>query len=717
MYCKFDKEINRLIKKMTLKEKIGQLNQITGPRTEDQLDEIKEKIRNGQVGSLILALSSTAGNDPHGHVNFELYEELQRVAVEESRLGIPMIYGRDVIHGHRTVFPIPLASAAAFNDELLKTCYRDIGEEAAADGIHWTFSPMLDRCCDPRWGRVIEGPGEDPFVGAQMAKACVNGFQGESLANSDSLVACAKHYIGYGASEGGRDYHGTEISDATLYNLYAPAFRAAVEAGVGTVMSSFNAINGIPTTGGRKYLTDILRGQLGFEGFVVSDWGAVEQLEKQGFAADRAECAKTALNAGLDLNMCDRCYIENLETLVANGEVSEETIDLAVKRILRVKFALGLFERPYRKGGAYDRAAHWNDARKLAAESMVLLKNDDVLPLKKESKVALVGPFVHERRSLLGSWTLDGDASETLSFYEAMVDVIGEENVYSQTDPLSVYDGSNYLYPEADIIVLALGEHWLVTGENRAVSDISLNGAQVDLIRKLKASGKKLIGVFFCGRPIAMEGVADLLDGALYAWHCGSQTAVAACDILFGDTVPSGKTPITFPRRSGHIPLYYNVASSGRPVNCYYGENPQNCYVDSVPTPYYPFGYGLSYTTFDYGNVCVDRSTISLQQLKDKETFRVSVTVTNTGKYDGKETVQLYIRDKVASIMRPIRELKGYQKPMIRVGETATVTFELGYDQLGFYNEYGDYLVEKGEFEVFVGDNCLTENNITVSVE
>ncbi len=717
MYCKFDKEIDQLIEKMTLREKIGQLNQITGPRTEDQLDEIKEKIRNGQVGSIILASSSTAGNDPQGHVNVRLYEELQRVAVEESRLGIPMIYGRDVIHGHRTVFPIPLASAASFNDELVETCYRDIAKEAAADGIHWTFSPMLDRCCDPRWGRVIEGPGEDPFVGAQVAKACVKGFQGEDLSRADSMVACAKHYIGYGASEGGRDYHGTEISDTTLYNLYVPAFRAAIEAGVGTVMSSFNAINGIPTSGSRKYLTDILRDKLGFEGFVVSDWGAVEQLQKQGFANDRADCAKIAVNAGLDLDMCDRCYIENLEQLVANGEVSEETIDLAVKRILRIKFALALFERPYRRGATYDRVAHIRDTRKLAAESMVLLKNDGILPLSKDVKVALVGPFVHERRSLLGSWTLDGDEQETPTMYEAMVNTIGEECVFSQSEPLCVYDHSHYLYPEADVIVLALGESWQVTGENRAVSDISLGRAQVELIRKLKASGKKLIGVFFCGRPIAMEGVADLLDGVLYAWHCGSQTAVAVCDILFGDTVPSGRTPITFPRRSGHIPLYYNVASSGRPVNCYYGENPQNCYVDSVPTPYYPFGYGLSYTTFRYDDLCADVSSIPLQRLKEGERFTVTVNVTNTGAYDGKETVQLYIRDKVASVMRPIRELKGYQKPMIRAGETVTVTFELGYDQLGFYNECGDYLVEKGEFEVFVGDNCLTENNITVLVE
>lgn len=716
MYKKYDERIEKILSEMTLKEKIGQLNQITGPLRTEQIAAIKESIRNGEVGSVILASSSTAGNDEQGHVNTELYNELQRVAVEESRSHIPMIYGRDVIHGHRTVYPIPLASAAAFNPELLEKCYRNIAKEAAADGIHWTFSPMLDMCHDPRWGRVIEGPGEDPYVGACMAQAIVRGFQGDDISAEDSMVACAKHYIGYGASEGGRDYHRTEISDSSLYNYYLPAFRAAVEAGVGTVMSSFNDINGIPTTGSKKYLTDILRGDLGFEGFVVSDWGAVEQLQKQGYAKDRADCAKTALKAGLDLNMCDKCYIENLEQLVNNGETSEEDINEAVRRILRIKAAMGLFERPYRESRNIERSEHIRASRELASEAMVLLKNNGVLPIEKSSKIALIGPFSKERRSLLGSWTLDGKAEEAPNLYEALCAAVGSENVYCQNEEFSVYDGSPYLYADADVIVLALGESNYVTGENRAVSDISLSSAQIELINKMRATGKKNVGVFFCGRPIAMEGVADNLDAVLYAWHCGTETANAACDILFGDTVPSGKTAITFPRKSGHIPLYYNVTSSGRPVNCYYGENPQNCYIDSIPTPYYPFGYGLSYTAFEYGKPVSDKGEITLDALKAGECFRISARIKNTGNYDGKEAVQLYIHDRVASIMRPIRELKAFKKPLIKQGEAVSVEFELGYDKLGFYNENGDYTVEKGEFEVFVGENCLTENSITVTV-
>lgn len=717
MYKKFDKRIDEILSQMTLKEKIGQLNQITGPLREEQIDSIKESVRKGEVGSIILASSSTAGNDEQGHVNVELYNDIQRVAVEESRTHIPMIYGRDVIHGHRTVYPIPLASAAAFNPELLEKCYRNVAKEAIADGIHWTFSPMLDMCHDPRWGRVIEGPGEDPYVGAMMAKACVKGFQGDDISDKDSMVACAKHYIGYGASEGGRDYHRTEISDATLYNYYVPAFRAAVDAGVATVMSSFNDINGIPTTGGKKYLTDILRGKLGFEGFVVSDWGAVEQLEKQGYAENRADCAKLALNAGLDLNMCDRCYIENLEELVNNGEVAEETVDEAVRRILRIKLAMGLFENPYRENKDIDRTEHIKDSRLLALESMVLLKNNGVLPLKKDKKIALIGPFAKERRSLLGSWTLDGKAEETTNLYEALCSAVGNGNVYCQNEEFSVYDGAPYLYADADLIVLALGESNLVTGENRAVSDISLNTAQIELINRMRATGKKVIGVFFCGRPVAMEGVADNLDAVLYAWHSGTETANAVCDILFGDAVPSGKTAITFPRKSGHIPLYYNVTSSGRPVDCYYGENPQNCYIDSIPTPYYPFGFGLSYTTFEYSKPVSDKTEISLDSLKAGESFKISADIKNTGDFDGKETVQLYIRDKVASIMRPIRELKDFKKPFIKKGETQTVQFELGYDKLGFYNESGEYVVEKGEFEIFVGENCLTDNKIGILVK
>ncbi|MBO4433626.1 MAG: glycoside hydrolase family 3 C-terminal domain-containing protein [Clostridia bacterium] len=716
MYKEFDGLIDNLLSKMTLKEKIGQLNQITGPLREDQIEGIKTAVRNGEVGSIILASSSTAGNDPQGHVNIDLYNELQRVAVTESRLKIPMIYGRDVIHGHRTVYPIPLASAASFNEELIEKCYRDIAEEAASDGIHWTFSPMLDLSRDPRWGRIIEGPGEDPYVGAGMARACVKGFQGETLKDKKSIAACAKHYLGYGASEGGRDYHRTEISDATLYNYYLPAFKAAVDAGVTTVMTSFNDISGVPVTGGKKYVTDILRGKLGFEGFTVSDWGAVEQLEKQGVAASRAECAKIALQAGVDLNMCDRCYVEELENLVNSGEVSEESVNISVKRILRIKYALGLFERPYREPFPYDKKQHEENAKELASESMVLLKNDGVLPLKKDIRVALVGPFTRERRSLLGSWTLDGDKNATENLYEALCRTVGEKNVFCRSD-LAGYDDSNYLYRDADVIVIALGESYLCTGENRAVSDVSIPAAQLELINKMHATGKKVVGVCFFGRPTAMEDAADKLDAVLYAWHSGSKTAAAVCDILFGDTVPSGKTAVTFPRKSGHIPLYYNVTSSGRPVDCYYGENPQNCYLDSTPTPLYPFGYGLSYTEFCYSLPKADKNEITLEELKKGETVKVSVTVKNTGEFDGKETVQLYIRDKVASLMRPIRELKGFKKVLIKKGQSAEVIFNIGYEGLGFYNANGDYLLEKGEFQIFVGENCLTENMITVTVK
>ncbi|MBO5019067.1 MAG: glycoside hydrolase family 3 C-terminal domain-containing protein, partial [Clostridia bacterium] len=564
MYKEYSDKARQIISGMTLKEKIGQLHQITITPYSNDMDKLRQLIKNGEIGSLILASSATAGNDPQGHVKMEAYNELQKIAVEESRLGIPMIFGRDVIHGHRTVYPLPLASAAAFNDELVEKCYRNIAVEALADGIRWTFSPMLDLCHDPRWGRMVEGPGEDPYVGAAMARACVKGFQGDNLSDKDSIVACAKHYIGYGAAEGGKDYFHAEISDATLYNYYIPTFRAAVNEGVATVMSSFNDISGKPVTGSRKYLTDILRGSLGFEGFVVSDWGAVAQLQHMGLAETQKDCAEIALNAGVDLDMCDFCFINNLESLVAEGKVSVDAIDLAVERILCVKLAMGLFDRPYGEKRDYDKSMHLNDARELATESMVLLKNNGVLPLSKNSKIALAGPFVNERRSLLGTWTLDGREEETPSFYEAMLETLGKDKLLCQ-DTSGVFDNSVLIARKSDIVVLALGESHLTTGERNSVSDISLSKAQIDLIDKMHASGKKIVGVFFCGRPLALEGVAEKLDAILYAWHCGSETAHAACDILFGYSVPSGKTTVTFPRKATHIPLYYNTTSSGQP--------------------------------------------------------------------------------------------------------------------------------------------------------
>ncbi len=629
---------------------------------------------------------------------------------------IPMIYGRDVIHGHRTVYPLPLASAAAFNDELVKKCYHNIAEEAVNDGIRWTFTPMLDMCHDPRWGRMVEGPGEDPYVGARLASAIVNGFQGDDLTAKDSIVACAKHYLGYGASEGGRDYFRTEISDTTLYNTIVPAFKSAVEAGVGTVMSSFNDINGIPVTGSKKYLTDILRDKLGFDGFVVSDWGAVTQLVRQGFAVDKADASKIAIEAGLDLDMCDKCYIENLEHLVNEGKVKEETVDLAVMRILCVKLKMGLFDRPFGEKVEYSKEQHLSDARELAAESMLLLKNNGVLPLKTDAKIGLAGPFIYERRSLLGTWTLDGSESETPNFFEALKSKTSDGNILCQNTS-GIFDDSSTVAYKSDVVVLALGESYLTTGEAYSVSDISLSKSQIELVDKIHSMGKKAVGVFFCARPIALEGVEDKLDAILYAWHSGSETANAACDILFGDTVPSGKTPVTFPRRTGHIPMYYNVTASGRYVDGYYGVNPHNNYTDSIATPMYPFGYGLSYTEFDYSNLNADKSELSLDEIKNGKSFKISVDVTNKGDFDGKETIQLYIRDKVASIMRPLRELKNYKKLLIKKSETINISFELGYNSLGFYNELGEYVVESGDFDIFVGENCLTKNQITINVK
>lgn len=713
-YTQWDEEVEKLLSRMTLREKIGQLNQIPEPKGREQIEAYKEKLRRGEIGSIILASSATAGNDQKRNIDIDLCNELQRTAVEEGPCGIPLLYGRDVIHGHHTVFPVPLAQAASFHPELVEACCRDTAREAAAESVHWTFAPMLDLCRDPRWGRVIEGWGEDPFLASVMGRACVRGFQGADPADEDSLLTCAKHYVGYGASEGGRDYHRTEIADYTLFNYYLPAFRAAVEAGTGTVMSAFNEISGQPVTSSRKYLTDILRGWLGFEGFVVSDWAAVQMLVRCGVAEDRAGCAKLSVLAGLDMDMVSGCYAENLEDLVKKGEIPEEAIDLAVRRILRVKWAKGLFERPYCRPRAAVRKKHLDDARVLAAESMVLLKNEGVLPLKKGMKIALLGPFVREKRSLLGSWTLDYDLSDVKSLLEAMQERAGKEELGLCSDETGLFDNMAETVRQADVVLLALGESWETTGERRSVSDLALPASQRELIRRARALGKPLVGIFFCGRPLAMEGAAEFLDAALYAWHGGTKTAEAVCDILWGEANPSGRVPMTFPRRTGHIPLYYNVTSSGNFVNGYYGEEVYPCYVDSPASPAYPFGFGLSYTSFAYGEIQAERLRLSLDEFLAGEEFRLTVEVKNTGDRDGKETVQLYVHDRTASRMRPLRELKAFQKPFIRRGETAELTFCLGAPQLGFYTEQGSYIVETGVFDIYIGENCLTENKISI---
>lgn len=715
MFEKFDAKAKEIISKMTLREKIGQLNQTTISYYKGKEDELFELVRRGEIGSFVMSSTSTGGNDAQDRVNREIYRNIQRIAVEESRMGIPVLYGRDVIHGHKTVLPVPTGSAAAFNDELVEKCYRDVAEEAKADGVHWTFSPMLDMCHDPRWGRMVEGPGEDPFVGASLARAAVKGFQGDDLSDPKSIAACAKHYIGYGASEGGRDYHRAEISDISLQNYYLPAFRAAVDAGVATVMSCFNDINGIPVVSSKKYLDDILRGQLGFDGFVVSDWGAIENPIRMGYAESRRECAKIGLIAGNEIDMCSKCFVDHLEALVNDGELDVEYIDRAVMRVLRVKLAIGLFDRPFGVDIECDYKAHRKNARELSAESLVLLKNNGVLPLKKDVVAALVGPFSRERSALLGTWVLDGRADETANIFEALSEVLPEGNLKC-ADRWNMYDNSVKTTRDSDVVIMALGESQATTGEVQSVYDISISDDQKKLIDDMRSFGKKVVGVFFCARPRALDGLMEKFDAVIYAWHTGSEAAHAVCDVLFGDVVPSGKLPVTLPRKSGHIPLYYNVYASSHSADNYYGDTFYANYVDGFASPLFPFGYGLSYTEFKYKNLALDRNEIPLDAVLSGESVKVSIDVENVGEYDAKEVVQLYIRDRFASIMRPIRELKGYKKVLIEKGKAARVEFELGKKELGFYNGEGEYLIEKGLFEVYVGENCLTKNMVTFKI-
>lgn len=711
--------IDEIISRMTLKEKIGQLVQLSAPVDDAGKERLKNRVRNGSVGSVILAFSSTAGNDAQRDTEVEVYNELQRVAVEESRMGIPVIFGRDVIHGHRTVMPIPLASAGSFNPELVEECYTCVAKEAANDGVQWAFSPMVDVCHDPRWGRIIEGPGEDPYLASVMSRAIIKGFQGEDYSQKDRIAACVKHYLGYGASEGGRDYHRTELSDYTLYNLILPPFRAAVDAGVATVMSSFNDINGQPVTSSKKYLTDILRGYLGFNGFVVSDWAALANLRRQGVAETEAECAAMALRAGLDMDMVDEYYFNTLAMLVESGEVPEALVDNAVRNVLRVKLSKGLFENPYTCKCGYDRTVHLDKAYELAAESMVLLKNDNhTLPLAKTARIGLAGSLKQERRALLGSWVLDGKEEETQHFYEALQSALSgcEGAVICNTDDMTD-DAAEKIFAQSDVIVLALGESHLVSGERHSLADISLTEHQVSLARRAHNTGKPVIGVVFCGRPLALQVVEPYLDAILCAWHCGSETAAVAADILLGNIVPNGKTAVTFVKATGHIPLYYNATSSALANNGYYNRRPEDCYLDIPAKPMYPFGYGLSYTHFAYSPISCENTDMTLDELKAGECFRLTVTLSNMGTYNGKETVQLYVRDKVASVMRPMRELKAFQKVFLAAGDRCEICFTVGYDQLGFYNESGEYVVEPGTFEIYIGDNCLTDNMVCVQIK
>lgn len=707
-------DIEKILSKMTIKDKVYQLVQpyfVVNHKPGEYgtgLSEMKEKLESECIGSVILASDCFAGNNEQEKVNIPALNEIQKQAMD--KYGIPLLFGRDIIHGFDVTLPVPLALSATFNPELVKKGFQNVAKETKNAGVNWTFTPMLDVSRDPRWGRCIESPGEDPYVGEKMAEAMVKGFQGEDE-NSIFVATCAKHYVGYGASEGGRDYHRTEISDYSLRNYYLRAFKSAVDSGCASVMASFNEISGQPTSSSKYLLTDVLRGEFGFDGFVVSDWGSVCQLVNQGVAKDKTEAGIMAINAGLDIDMCDGCYEAGLEMAVENGLVSMETLDNAVRRVLKVKDKLGLFENPYVQAQEFDIEQHRKTARELASESIVLLKNDNnALPLKETANVTVAGEYLSDTRNILGSWVPNYDLNESVTVFR------GIKNACENAEISEIKTEKFSLFELKDTIVLVIGEHWSLTGESSSVATIELEEYQIELIKKARKLCKKLVGVFLYARPMALQNVIDMFDAAIYAWHGGSQMGNAVADVLFGKVSPSGRLTMTMPRVTGQIPLFYNTPPSGRDCNGYYGDKVIVNYSDCSGTPLFPFGFGLSYTEFEYSDIKLDIREIALGDLIAGKKFQASVKVKNIGEVDSKTVVQCYVRDCYSSMTRPIKELKGFEKPMFKSGEEKEIVFDIGYEELGFYGADGKYRVEPGEFKIYIGKDCLCEEYVTIIV-
>ena len=703
-----DKEtqfVRQLMQKMTLPEKIGQLSQyvggdlLTGPQSAALSDSLFER---GMVGSIL----NVGG--------VEKLRALQEKNMRLSRLKIPLLFAFDVIHGFKTIFPTPLAESCSWDLNLMFETAKAAAIEASASGIHWTFAPMVDIARDPRWGRIVEGAGEDTYLGCKIAEARVRGFQW-NLGNPNALMACAKHFVAYGAPQAGRDYAPVDLSLSTLAEVYLPPFKACVDAGVKTFMSAFNSFNGIPATGNHWLLTDLLRKQWHYQGFVVSDWNAVQELKAHGVAETDEDAALLALKAGVDMNMTDGLYNRCLVTAVREKHLSVSDIDTAVERILRAKYALGLFDDPYRfldvaRERREVRSSRLDSlARKAAALSMVLLKNNvAVLPLSKQiRRIALVGPLANNQDEVMGSWNARGNARDVVTVKEGLRQKLGNEVVidYIQgcdfTDPSKrEFSAAFNAAQQSDVVIAVLGEKALMSGESRSRAMLRLPGQQEALLDTLHKAGKPLVVVLMNGRPLCLQKVDTLADALLEAWFPGTQTGHAVADILFGDVVPAGKLTTSFPLTEGQIPNYYNYKRSGRP-----GDMPYSSTVRHIDVPnhnLYPFGYGLSYTTFSYGKMQCP------EQFSADGTLRVSVDVTNTGRFDGEEIVQLYVADKVASMVRPVKELKGFQKLFIAKGQTRRVDFVLDVHDLGFYDNQMRYVIEPGTFEIMVGSDSET---------
>ncbi len=694
--------IDSLISLMTLEEKLGQLNQRVGGydhSTGTIRPDDARMLREGRVGSYL------------GVVGAERTRRLQKIAVEESRLGIPLIFGLDVIHGFRTTFPIPLAEAATWNPELVQQAARAAAREATAAGIHWTFAPMVDIARDPRWGRIAEGAGEDPYLGAVMATAKVRGFQGELLRDSTALLACAKHFAAYGGAEAGRDYNTVDVSERTLREIYLPPFKAAVEAGVGTLMSSFNEIAGVPSSGNRWLMTDVLRGEWTFNGFVVSDWEAILEMINHRVGATRTDVGVLALNAGVDMDMVSGIYANEMVQAARAGLVTEHIVNQAVRRVLRAKFALGLFDHPYRNCDTLRERTEMLKpeylalARKLAQQAIVLLQNKRrVLPLSKNLKrLALIGPLVDDRREPKGPWAAEGRPEDVVTVLEGVRTKLGPDVRLEVVKGCEIVGDSGVAFGRAvraaqaaDAVIVVVGERETMSGEAASRAYLDLPGRQEELVRKLAGTGRRLIVVVMSGRPLTLASVAEQCDALLQAWFLGSQSGNAIADIVFGDANPSGKLPVTFPRTLGQVPIYYNHKSTGRPPvdTLKYTSK----YIDAPTTPLFPFGFGLSYTTFVYKNLRLSDSTISMEQ-----PVRVMVDVENVGERDGEEVVQMYVQDEVASVTRPVKELKGFRRVALRAAEKKTAEFILTPDDLSFYDLNMKRVIEPGWFTVMVG--------------
>ena len=680
--------IDQLLSEMSPEEMAGQLN--LAPN-EAEVDPAR--IRSGEVGSVICSTSAYAGSDKQHRVRAGKINELQREAVENSRLKIPLLVGRDVIHGHRTVAPIPLGQAASWSPEDVRKSARVASDEAYVDGIRWIYTPMLDIARDPRWGRVAEGYGEDPYLGSTLARACIEGLQQGEPNGSLKMAACAKHFAGYGAAEGGRDYNTAEISPYTMRNIYLPPFKAAVDAGVASIMTCFNDLGGVPVTADPHLVRHVLREEWGFEGVTVSDWGAVLELVEHGVAGSACDAAARALRAGIDIDMAAECYMA-LPHLVKKGVVQEGWMRDAVRRVLALKERLGLFDNPYTDESLSDKA-QLTDASKetvlsLVRKTLVLLKNSNrVLPIAKDAKrIGLFGPLVEEREALLGTWCLDGEASDVVTLQEACEQEFGKARIICHT----LADQSISFARYCDVAVVALGEFAQRTGETNSVADIGLPPGQVEFVQGLKRMGVPIVAVVFAGRPLAITWLEEIVDAILWAWHPGILGSVAVAEVLSGRLNPSGKLPITFPRSTGQVPIYYNHRPTGRPLDPY--ARGDSRYVDERDSPLYPFGFGLSYSSFEYGSLRVDRRG---------ERFEVRCSIKNDSAVDGEEIAQLYIRDHVASAARPVKELKRYARVALKAGEQREVQFELGEQDLGFWGPDEQWRVEKGGFDVWVG--------------